>query len=513
MRRRSLRVNIAANILGRGYTAIVGIIFVPIYLHFLGVAGYGLFALLNSYMVIASLLDLGFSGALTRELAKVSTTTPDKLRDVVWTISLPYCTATVLAAAAIYFAAPWIAAIAISKGAGAVDPAVIDAVGFAGLGLAFQLPIFLYTGALAGLQRQDIANSVSILSTTLRHGVAFFLLWRVSTSVATVMAWQAVIAVLTALATSTMLWRQMPSSGHRPQFRGLYLRETWRFAAGLGVLTVLGIITLQSDKVIVGALLPLSEVGQYMVAATIASNLLIVAQPVAIAAFPRLAQLIAMRDWTMAHATFEKLHQLVLLMVLPLAATIAVFPEEALMVWTGNATVAQGAAPYLRVLALGIGCNAFAAIPYGLILATGRTGFVVALAMALSVITVTAVYLGTIKFGALGAAVAIAAYLGASLLCAALVLRFFLSRREWWRWISGGVAIPLLAVAVIVGVTLAFAPRPEDRLSLLALLMLTWLATAAAIGWAMPWTRDQALLQWQQLRERAFGSNSEKSPP
>ena len=184
MIRRSLGANIAANILGRAYTAAAGVIFVPIYLHFLGVADYGLFALLNSYMIVAALLDLGVSGAITRELAMLSSVSPQRMRDLVWTISVPYCAATLVIGIGIYLAAPWIAAVAVNTSDGQMDPTVIRAVGVAGFGLAFQLPMFLYSGGLAGIQRQDLANGIAVASTTLRHCVGFLLLWLFSQDVA-----------------------------------------------------------------------------------------------------------------------------------------------------------------------------------------------------------------------------------------------------------------------------------------------------------------------------------------
>ena len=147
--RRSLRINIGANIVGRVFTAVCGVVFAPIYLHFLGIAEYGLFALLNSYMIVAALVDLGFSGAMTREIAKLSAVSPERMRDLVWTISLPYCAVGLALAIALYCASPWIASLVLSKEDSISDAAVIQAVGFAGVGLACQLPAFLFGGGLA----------------------------------------------------------------------------------------------------------------------------------------------------------------------------------------------------------------------------------------------------------------------------------------------------------------------------------------------------------------------------
>ncbi|HKT19961.1 MAG TPA: oligosaccharide flippase family protein [Stellaceae bacterium] len=501
-----MRTNIAANIAGRFYTALAGIVFVPVYLHFLGVSGYGLFALLNSYMAIAGLLDLGFSGAITREIAKLSATTPERMRDLVWTISLPYCVTTVILALAIYVASPWIADFAIDKGAGPPDPEVVRAVGLAGFGLTLQLPGFLYGGGLAGLQRQDIANAITIVSTTLRHGVAVALLWGVTDSVAMLMAWQAVIAAFTAGAAFIALWSRLPPSGSRPRFRTNLLRETWKFAAGLGGLTVLGTVVLQSDKIIIGALLPLSVVGRYMVASVIATNLLLIAQPVASAAFPRLSQLIAVKNWPSLYATCEQLSQLVAVMALPVTTVIAVFPELTLRVWTGNGDIAQSAGPLLRCLAIGVIFNAMASIPYSFEVAMGRTTILFVISVIKSPITLAIVGLGTMRFGPIGAAVGMCAYFVMGFVAVAAVLRSMFRREEWWRWLSRDAAVPSVLATTLALLMLQVLPPAAGRISGLAVLAATWLVSTFAVAAALPRIRQQALWHWQHMRARSLGS-------
>lgn len=502
MIRRSLRVNITANILGRAYTAAAGVIFVPIYLHFLGVADYGLFALLNSYMVIAALLDLGVSGAITRELAMLSSVSPQRMRDLVWTISVPYCAATFVIAIGIYVAAPWIAAAGVNTNHGQTDPTVIRAVGVAGFGLAFQLPMFLYSGGLAGIQRQDLANGIAVASTTLRHCVGFLLLWLFSASVVTLMAWQAVVGALTALTDFIVLWRLLPRGDRRPKFKVHLFKDTWRFAAGLGLLTAVWIVTYQSDKVMVGSLLPLIDVGHYMVASVIATNLMVISRAIADAAFPRLAQLLATRDWSATYVTFEKLMNLVALIVLPIAATIAIFPEEFLILWTGNRAVAQGSAPYLCYLAVGVACSAFASLPYALILATGRTRSLVVVSVVISAITIPAAYVATLLFGAAGAAAVVSTYLCLGLIAVGIVLRPTLSRRQWSRWLAADVMVPLIVVGSIALPLLMFAPHEFNRIGLLVLLAVAWFGMAIAAALAMPWTREQSLFYLQKMLTR-----------
>src|SRR5436309_2024864 len=64
-----IRRNIAANFAAQGWIAVMGFIFVPFYLRFIGAEGYGLigfFVLLSAAM---ALLDGGLAATVTRQIA------------------------------------------------------------------------------------------------------------------------------------------------------------------------------------------------------------------------------------------------------------------------------------------------------------------------------------------------------------------------------------------------------------------------------------------------------------
>ena len=122
-----------------------------------------------------------------------------------------------------------------------------------------------------------------------RLGGSLALLWGVSSSVVAVMAWQAAVALLTAVALLIALWAQLPSTGRRPRFQFSLLRDTGKFASSLGGMAVLGTVVLQADKTIVGALLPFAVVGHYMLAS-------VIGQPTAAAASSGPVRPIAMHN-------------------------------------------------------------------------------------------------------------------------------------------------------------------------------------------------------------------------
>src|SRR5215469_6203758 len=75
--------NIIANFAGQGWIALMGFIFVPFYLRFIGVEGYGLvgfFVLLSSAF---ALMDGGLGDAATRQIAGYATSDDEGKRRIV----------------------------------------------------------------------------------------------------------------------------------------------------------------------------------------------------------------------------------------------------------------------------------------------------------------------------------------------------------------------------------------------------------------------------------------------
>ncbi len=65
----AVKKNIAANVAGSAWSAIAGLIFAPIYIHYLGVEAYGVIGVFISLQAVLSILDMGLATTLNREMA------------------------------------------------------------------------------------------------------------------------------------------------------------------------------------------------------------------------------------------------------------------------------------------------------------------------------------------------------------------------------------------------------------------------------------------------------------
>ncbi len=67
-----LKRNIIANFAGKAWTALISLAFIPLYISFIGIEGYGLVGVYLALFAVFSLLDLGLGTTLNRELASLS---------------------------------------------------------------------------------------------------------------------------------------------------------------------------------------------------------------------------------------------------------------------------------------------------------------------------------------------------------------------------------------------------------------------------------------------------------
>jgi O-antigen/teichoic acid export membrane protein len=164
----SLKKNIIANFIGRFWTSLIGIIFVPVYIHFLGIEAYGLLGVFAAFQVVLGLLDMGLTTTLNRELAKFSAVKGHHqyMNNLVFTMEVFYLSISlliglVLTLASWFFAAHWVKTDKMAP-----DTLILAFILMA-INFAVQFPGSLYQGGLMGLQKQVSLNVVTVGVATL----------------------------------------------------------------------------------------------------------------------------------------------------------------------------------------------------------------------------------------------------------------------------------------------------------------------------------------------------------
>src|SRR2546429_2735636 len=187
----------------------------------------------------------------------------------------------------------------------------------------------LFRGML-GLQRQVLLSSINIAIATLRGLGVILILWKFSPTLQAFFFWQVAIGLLQTCLAGWFLRYSLPRANSRPAFKAQLLRGRWRFAAGIGGITMMAVILLQMDKFILSRLSTLEMFGYYVLASTVATGLYLLVVPMFFALYPRFTQLVSLGDQdALKHLYHEILSLLVIgtalngLMHLPYALEFA----------------------------------------------------------------------------------------------------------------------------------------------------------------------------------------------
>jgi len=500
-----LKRNVIANLIGRGWTGLLGILFIPLYLRFMGIEAYGLVGFFAVLQSVFGVLDLGLGLTLNRELARLSVQAGklQEQRDLVRTLEVIYWLLSLLMGLIVIVLAPlitngWLHPDRLST------IAVQNAIRLMGIVIALQFPFSLYQSGLLGLQRQVLVNGVLVVMGTLRGLGAVLVLWLISPSVQSFFLWQILVSALQTATTAVLLWWSLVSSDGRPKFRARRLSDIWRFAGGVSANAIVGLSLTQLDKMLLSKLLPLDKFGYYVLASTVASILWSIIVPLNTALFPRFAQLVELRDEAHLADLYHRSCQFMAVALLPIAVTMALFSRELILLWTRNPETAEHTHLIVSLLILGTALNGLASVPLYLQSAAGWPQLALYTNLASAILLVPATIMMTALFGAAGAAIVWLVLNSGYILFNVPIMHRRLLRDEKWRWYREDIAIPLGGVLVVGILGKWSSPGYDSAVATAVYVFGVWVASLIASIWCARHVRGWVFIHIQRVR-MAYG--------
>jgi O-antigen/teichoic acid export membrane protein len=498
-----IRKNIAANFVGSLWTALVSLLFIPIYLHFLGVEAYGLVTIFTTLLAMFAVLDMGLIQTLTREVARL-VVLPDsarEMRDLLRTLEIPYVGMGLMIGLGVVLIAPWLAHEWVNNEALSTQ-SVESAVILMGLMIAIQWPLGFYSGGLVGLQEQVVLNLVNGAIALVRGMASALVLWQLAPTIEAFFWTQLLASLAHILIVSRLLWRKLPADSQPPRFRIDLLRTIWRFAAGVTGIGLISSLLMQLDKIILSKLLSLEVFGYYAIANVVSMNVYRLFGPIYSAIYPRLTNLVASGSRTELAAFYHKSAQFLSVAVFPAVAILVFFPNELLLIWLQNPVAADAAAPLVSILVVGTAFNGIMHVPYGLQLAAGWTSLALRFGVISVVVFGILLVVLTESYGVVGAAMAWPIQQALYVVFTVTLMHRRLLPGEQWRWYFSDLAYPLLLA--LAPVVLAWQLKPDAMGMTLTLLYLfaTYIASLAAALMGLSAVQQAALETWR-LRLRS----------
>jgi O-antigen/teichoic acid export membrane protein len=503
-----LAVNLLANLAGQGWSIIISLLVIPLYIRLLGIEAYGLIGFYALLQALSQVLDLGLSPTINREMARYSDqpAKADEARDLVRTLEVAYWAIGVGIGGGLIMAAPWIAHHWVKASAIAAGD-VQHALMLIGVVVALQWPVSFYASGLIGLQKQLLRNTVAISMSALGNGGAVLILWGVSPTVRAFFTWQVFVAAVQLATICLLMWRSLPPGARAPRVDLRLVQNVWRFAAGMEGLGLSAIVLTQLDKVILSKLLSLETFGYYTAAGVLGRSLYVLISPVFDAFFPRFSALVALDNESGLKRLYHRGSQLMASLVIPTGTVVSLFSYSILLLWTGNADTALHGAPIASLLVIGTALNGLMNLPYALQLAYGWTGLGLAINSCFVIGLVPALVYATLHFGPVGAAGVWAALNTIYLIVGVPLTHRRLLRGEAWAWFRTDIGLPLLATLPVVALARSFLVGPPFSLasprSLVLVLLCALFAATAAAPEVREWMR-QHLARGVPNRSRGY---------
>jgi len=473
-----LERNIIANFSGSICQTLMALIFIPLYIKFMGIESWGLIGIFTTLQVMFGLLDIGLSSTLNREMARLSVLSgrEQEMRNLVRTLEVIYWGIAIFVVIIVVSLSPYIAHHWIK--AGQLSPKTIEqALLIMGFLIALQLPIGFYSGGLMGLQRQVLLNVINVSMSTLRGAGAVLILWLISPTIQAYFLWQIVISTITSFFLARFLWRKLPLGEKRSVFQKQLLKGVWRFAAGMSGISILAVILTQLDKIILSKMLSLEMFGYYTLASVVAMSLGRLFTPVFYGFYPRFTQLVSMGDQEGLKQLYHKSCQLMSVLILPVAIVIALFSHEVLLIWTQNQATADKTYLLLSILICGTALHGLMHLPFALQLASGWTRLSLLKNLVAVILLVPLIIFMTANFGATGAASVWFTLNIGYLFFEIPIMHRKLLRKEKWRWYGQDVCLPLMVGIFFAAIGRIFINGPMSQFMMLLCLVITSVLT------------------------------------
>jgi O-antigen/teichoic acid export membrane protein len=430
---------------------------------YLGAEMYGIWSLANSIIAYLGVTEMGTGNASTKFAAEKHARRDEAGEvAVVWTTFLITLIPAGTGILVMMFAAGHIVGevFGISEH---LQPIAATAVRLAAISFGAQLFVGVFnTPQLVRLRIKlfESWNAGFMLAQHCSIVIVVFLGWDIRGVLGVVTAY----ALLRALAQAFVSRSLLPTL-FRPRIDTTLLRPIFRFAKGIVMSLLLGIILTSIEKFFLTRFCSIRDLGYYALAERIATLLNIIPFALKQILMPVFSALHAGSEKSRIENLYSQAMRTILFCGLPVAILICASAEPFLRIWAGAEFAEHSTIP-LYILITGCMCGIMGYVPHSLLLASGKTETIARCYFIEIIPYVICASILTLKFGAAGAAIA------ASLRMLFEAILFFKAAR--WetglplRILSGDWRIYGIALLVIVGAAAASACIGENPIGRMA---------------------------------------------
>lgn len=373
-----LAKNTLANYAGQGYTIVIGIVVLPLYLQYMGSEEFGLIGFFTLFNAWLQMLTVGLSPTLARQVAvyrNQNNLGSLDFRNVLRSIELVIFVLGLATAIGVFFSSGWIAQTWLS--AEKLEKSVLTySVGAMGVIAALRWGVSLYSSGMAGMEQQIWLNGFNVGVVTLRNVGGLLLVVFVSPKIEVYFTFQAALSVIELLTIGMVFYSRQPEGGRVNDpglsFSWCSLRQILPFTLATAYTSLIWTFITQFDKLLLSNLLTLELFGYFSFAILLSNGVLRIADPINQAVLPRLTGLVANGEVEAVRVLYKKTSQLLAFVSLGTSGVIAAFSSQVLYLLSGNQALTEYSASVLFWFTLGNGILVLASLLFTLQAAYGQ---------------------------------------------------------------------------------------------------------------------------------------------
>ncbi len=441
--------NTAWNVAGLGMPILVAVIAMPLLIHKLGDARFGILAL--GWMVTGyfSLFDFGLGRATIRCMAVLRGNNANHHAAIFWNSFYLHLFLAAVSGLIFMMAVPWMVDTAFS-----IPPALSDEANSAFYWLAFSIPALIISSALRGPleaeHRFDLVNAVK-MPISVFNFLAPLLALQFTQRIDIVIAVIAVTRWIGMLAFGVLCFRSVPlASGQCTPHRS----TVFKLLGDGGWLTVASVtvpLIMILDRSLISRLVSIEALTYYVVPYEVVTKMWILSASLLGAAYPLMS---AAKDGELHRLCDQSLRWL-LVTATPATLIVILFAEDLLCLWVGP-VIAQNGSLVLQFLALGVWMSVLAQVPLTALQASKRADVVGIVQLCELPIYGLLVWWLIQQLGVFGAALAWAIRAALEwLVLASAMRRTHLKIGTWPRFSAWQIALPFAALMISWIITVA----------------------------------------------------------
>ena len=401
--RSTTATNSFLNLAGQAIPLLVGIFLVPVTLHGLGVAQYGLLSIALTVLEYSALFALGLGPATTKHVAESIARMDDEASGVIIVSILGNTILGIIGCICVALLAPFLATTVFHVSTTSLSDA-IHIFRLIGLMVPASLLLLGLFGALEGAGRFGVVNAIRVPLSSLSFIIPAVAVTR-GDGLSGILTGLVALRIFACVVLAFVVSRAIPGFRWHWPSNWRHLRSLISFGAWLSVSSIVSPTLVYADRFILAHIRGLTAIGYYAAPFDAVMRVLILPASLMRALFPKVSGLQGTQRGDALRPLFRRAVSVVFVLLIAPVVVLFVFAPFLLKIWLG-ADVANAASTATRILAIGVMINALAFVPANFLSASGRPDMNAKFHLIELVVQIPVAWYLVTRFGIAGAATA-----------------------------------------------------------------------------------------------------------